>query len=92
MQNAIVFWARLIHAHHAELPHSAAFFKEQFPHVDLENLSAERLILPSNELYKRIKPPVVESSRIHLAAWESSLARIANRRQYCKRPDNRLVL
>lgn len=61
VQNAVVFWARLVHAHHSELPHSTAFFKEQYPQVDLENLPAERLILPSNELYKRIMPPVVET-------------------------------
>jgi hypothetical protein len=47
VQNAIVFSGRLIHAHRAELPHSVAFFKEEFPHVDFENFPAARMILPS---------------------------------------------
>jgi hypothetical protein len=61
VRNRIVYWARLIQGHRAELPRSLAFFEEHFPHVDLDNLPAERLILPSNELYKRTKPPMVES-------------------------------
>lgn len=61
VQNPIVFWARLVQRHRAELPQSVAFFEEHFPQVDLQNLPAERLILPANELYKRIKPPAVES-------------------------------
>jgi len=61
VQNSIVFWARLVQGHRAELPRSVAFFQEYFPHVDLDNLPAERLILPSNELYRKTKPPRVES-------------------------------
>ncbi|HEY4354449.1 MAG TPA: DUF4375 domain-containing protein [Acidobacteriaceae bacterium] len=59
-KHSIVFWARLLHGHRAELPGSVAFFQESFPHVDLDKLPAERMILPAEELYKRTKPPVVE--------------------------------
>jgi len=61
VQNAIVFWARLVQEHRAELPRSVTFFEEHFPHVDLNHLPAERLILPSNELRGKTKPPRVES-------------------------------
>jgi hypothetical protein len=61
VQNSIVFWARLVQGHRAELPRSVAFFEERFPHVDLGNLPAKRLILPSNELYRKTKPPKTES-------------------------------
>lgn len=59
VQNSIVFWARLVQGHRSELPRSVSFFETRFPHVDLDNLPAERLILPSNELYKKTKPPRV---------------------------------
>ncbi len=61
LQNSIVFWARLVKGHSSELPLSVAFFENYFPHVDLDNLPAERLILPSDELYRKMKPPRVES-------------------------------
>ena len=60
LQNEIIFWARLVHEHRRELPGSVAFFEEHFPHMDLANLPAERLILPAKELRKRTKPPTVE--------------------------------
>jgi hypothetical protein len=60
LQHSIVFWARLVQGHRWELPRSVAFFKKSFPHVDLDNLPVERLILPSNELYRKTKPPRVE--------------------------------
>ena len=59
VQNSIVFWARLVQGHRSELPRSVSFFETRFPHVDLDNLPAERLILPANELYRKTKPPTV---------------------------------
>lgn len=61
VQNFIVFWARLVQGHRSELPLSVAFFEKHFPQVDLGNLPAERVILPSDELYRKTKPPRVES-------------------------------
>jgi Domain of unknown function (DUF4375) len=61
LQNAIVYWARLVQGHRVELPRSATLFQDYFPHIDLNNLPPERLILPSNELHRKTKPPRVES-------------------------------
>lgn len=61
VQNSIVFWARLVQEHRAELPRSVAFFEMHFPHVDLNNLPPGLRVLPSNELYRKTKPPRVES-------------------------------
>jgi Domain of unknown function (DUF4375) len=59
VQNSVVFWARLVQGHRSELPRSVAFFETRFSHVHLDNLPAERLILQSNELYRKTKPPRV---------------------------------
>lgn len=60
-QKSIVFWARLVQGHRSGLPRSVAYFEEHFPDVDLANLPAERLMLPSTELYRTAQPPAVES-------------------------------
>lgn len=61
LENSVIFWARLVQKHTAELPRSVTFFEKHFSHLDLENLPAARAILASDQLYKMSKPPAVGS-------------------------------
>jgi hypothetical protein len=54
------FWAELVRDNRSALQESAQYFAEHFSEVDLDNLPAPRLILPSKEMYARMKPPRIE--------------------------------